>query len=64
MSGGFEKVYPLTRHKIIVSMGKTYRKDKTFRPKGRDKTFGKDPQPWKRPERPKDSDKQPSKFDP
>ena len=49
-------------------MGRTFRKDKSFRPKGRGQIFSKDPQPWKRPDRQKDverdSDRQQPKFEP
>lgn len=43
-------------------MGKTFRKDKAFRPKGRGKTFVKDLKPWKKPSR--QNDRPPQTFDP
>ena len=44
-------------------MGKTYRKDKSFRPKGRGQTFVKDQKPWKKSLRPPQSNQPPSTFD-
>jgi uncharacterized Fe-S cluster protein YjdI len=44
-------------------MGRTYRKDKSFRPKGRGQTFNKDQKPWKKPSRPSNQPP-PQTFDP
>lgn len=32
-------------------MGKTYRRDKLFRPKAHGRVFNKDQQPWKKPKK-------------
>ena len=44
-------------------MGRTFRKDKQFRPKGRGQTFVKDSKPWKKPNHPKVDNPPPQKFE-
>ena len=45
-------------------MGKTFRRDKPFRPKAHGRVFNKDFQPWKKPKkRPKEEDTPPPTFE-
>lgn len=45
-------------------MGKTYRRDKPFRPKAHGRVFNKDFQPWKKPKKqPKEDERAPASED-
>jgi len=51
--------YYNNRNRLEIIMGKTFRKDKQYRPKGRGQTFTKDLKTWKKPTRPSNSPPEP-----
>ena len=44
-------------------MGKTFRRDKPFRPKVHGRVYNKDFQPWKKPKKPREDGKPPASED-